>query len=81
MGVLLQIVPTLADVTMAANGGFVNANLQLSGSGFAEGAMSVTLGGQTLTDISRSAGLDSFSNAEPHERDRACRARPPGRCA
>ena len=63
VGVLLQIVPTLADVTMAANGGFVGANLQLSGSGFAEGAMSVTLGGQTLTDISRSAGLDSFSNA------------------
>ncbi|MEY2842731.1 MAG: hypothetical protein RI920_768, partial [Pseudomonadota bacterium] len=61
LGVLLQIVPTLSDVTMSAGGGFVGANLQLSGSGFAEGAMSVQLGGQTIADISRFAGLDSFS--------------------
>ena len=62
-GVLLQIVPTLSDVTMGAGGGFVGANLQLSGSGFAEGATSVQLGGQTITDVSRNYGLDVFSNA------------------
>jgi hypothetical protein len=60
-GVLLQIVPTLADVTMGA-GAFTGANLQLSGSGFAEGAMSVTLGGQSIADMSRDLGMNVFTN-------------------
>ncbi|MBX9717205.1 MAG: pre-peptidase C-terminal domain-containing protein, partial [Burkholderiaceae bacterium] len=62
-GVLLQIVPTLADVTMGAGGGFVGSNLQLSGSGFAEGATSVQIGGQTIADVGRFAGLDVFGSA------------------
>ena len=61
-GVLLQIVPTLGDVTMTSvGGGFTSYNLQLNGSGFAEGASSVLMGGQSIADVSRNAGLDVFS--------------------
>ncbi|MEY2843785.1 MAG: hypothetical protein RI920_1822, partial [Pseudomonadota bacterium] len=60
-GVLLQIVPTLADVTMSNGSGFEGQNLQLAGSGFAEGRTSVLLGSQRIDDISRNHGLDIFS--------------------
>jgi len=36
--------------------------LQLTGSGFADGAMSVQLGGQSIADISRSSGMNVFSS-------------------
>jgi hypothetical protein len=62
-GLLLQIVPTLSDVTMSNGGGFEGYNLQLSGSGFAEGSTSVSLGQQRIDDISRNYGLDVFNNA------------------
>ena len=62
-GVLLQIVPTLGDVTMTSVGGvYTGANLQLAGSGFAEGATSVLMGGQSIEDIARNQGLDVFSS-------------------
>ncbi len=61
-GMLLQIVPTLGDVTMSAGGGFEGYNLQLTGSGFAEGATSLQLGGRTIGDVSRFAGMDVFSS-------------------
>ncbi len=56
-GVLLQIVPTLSDVNMNANSGFVGSNLALSGTGFAEGLSSVLLGDQRIDDISPIYGL------------------------
>ena len=63
-GVLLQVVPTLSGATMTSVGGsFTGNNLQLSGSGFAEGAISVLLGAQSVADIDRYYGLDVFNNA------------------
>ena len=57
-GLLLQIVPTLSDVTMNVGGSFVGSNLTLTGSGFAEGASAVLFGAQRVADLSRNYGLD-----------------------
>ena len=63
-GLLLQIVPTLSDVTMTSVGnGYAGSNLQLTGSGFAEGASSVLLGNQSVADLSRHHGLDVFNTS------------------
>ncbi|MEY2843574.1 MAG: hypothetical protein RI920_1611, partial [Pseudomonadota bacterium] len=51
VGVLLQIVPTLSDVSMAVNGNFTGGSLTLTGSGFADGAVAVLLGNQRVDDI------------------------------
>ena len=63
-GLLLQIVPTLSDVTMNAGGAFTGGSLTLTGTGFAEGASTVLFGAQRLDDLSRNYGLDvnSFNN-------------------
>ena len=60
-GVVLQIVPTLSDVSISGSG-FAGNTLQLTGGGFAEGASSVLLGAQTITDIARNYGLDAFTD-------------------
>ena len=60
-GLVLQIVPTLSDVSISGSG-FIGNTLQLSGSGFAEGASSVLIGAQTIADVARNAGLDAFTN-------------------
>ena len=61
-GILLQIVPTLGDVTMGTGGGFTGATLTLTGTGFAEGASAVLFGGQRVADVSRSYGLDVYGS-------------------
>jgi len=62
VGLLLQIVPTISDVAISG-AGFIGNTLQLSGSGFAEGASAVLLGGLRIDDISRSAGLSASNTA------------------
>ena len=58
VGLLLQIVPTITNVSMGVNGGFIGGTLTLRGSGFAEGATAVLLGGRRVDDVSRDNGLD-----------------------
>jgi hypothetical protein len=58
-GVLLQIVPTLSDVSANLNSLYNGGSLTLSGSGFAEGATSILLGDQRLNDPSRNTGPDA----------------------
>ena len=58
VGLFLQIVPTLADVTGNAGQSFAGSSLQLSGSGFAEGLSAVNFGATTLSDSGRSTGLN-----------------------
>ncbi|MGS0756098.1 beta strand repeat-containing protein, partial [Roseateles sp. GG27B] len=60
-GLLLQIVPTLSNANMSG-ATFIGSTLVLSGSGFAEGASSVWLGAQQVSDISRNYGLDVYNN-------------------
>ena len=50
-GLLVQIVPTLTDVTMNAGTSFTGGSLRLTGSGFAEGGTAVLLGNQRSEDI------------------------------
>ncbi|SCX42366.1 Ig-like domain-containing protein [Nitrosospira sp. Nsp1] len=58
-GVLLQIVPTLSDISASLNSLYNGGSLTLSGSGFAEGATSVLFGNQRLNDSSRNTGPDA----------------------
>ena len=62
-GILLQVVPTLSQVDLAVGGSFTGGSMVLTGSGFAEGASAVHFGAQTLTDVSRTSGLDVTSYA------------------
>ncbi|MEJ0018377.1 MAG: Ig-like domain-containing protein [Acetobacteraceae bacterium] len=64
-GVLLQIVPTLTDAALGAGSTFDDGILSLTGSGFAEGATKVNFGGKSLTDTSRSDGIDIFYATTP----------------
>jgi hypothetical protein len=57
-GILLQVVPTLSHVDVAAGGAFTGGSMSLTGTGFAEGVSAIQFGTQTLTDVSRSSGLD-----------------------
>jgi hypothetical protein len=60
-GVLLQVVPTL-DAVAANNGSvFHGGGLTLTGSGFAEGNISVAFGNQKLNDMGRSYGIDVYN--------------------
>jgi hypothetical protein len=68
VGLLLQIVPTLSDVTMNAGSTFTGGALTLSGSGFAEGAMAVVFGAQRVEDISPSFGLNVFTQSSGNDR-------------
>ncbi|MDN5939838.1 MAG: hypothetical protein L0H83_14415, partial [Salinisphaera sp.] len=58
-GVLLQIVPTLNDISAGLNGLYNGGGLTLSGSGFAEGATGILFGNQRLDDPSRNSGLNA----------------------
>ena len=61
-GLFLQIVPTLVDIDQGANDSFENGGMRLTGSGFSEGAMSISFGDRTLVDPSRtSSEMDTFS--------------------
>jgi hypothetical protein len=57
-GILLQVVPTLSHVDVAVGGSFTGGSMTLTGSGFAEGTSTVHFGAQSLTDVSRTSGLD-----------------------
>ena len=54
VGVLLQIVPTLSDVTMSASGGFAGGNLSSPAAALPKARCSVLPGSQRIDDISRS---------------------------
>jgi len=61
VGIFLQIVPTLTDVT-ANNGSIFNGGgLTLQGSGFAEGSSVVLFGATRVNDLGRGYGLDVYS--------------------
>ncbi|WP_263539105.1 Ig-like domain-containing protein [Paucibacter sp. Y2R2-4] len=61
VGIFLQIVPTLTDVT-ASNGSIFNGGgLTLQGSGFAEGSSVVLFGSTRVNDLGRGYGLDVYS--------------------
>ena len=61
-GLLLQIVPTLSDLSMPVNGNFAGGTLTLVGSGFADGATAVQFGSVRIDDVSQSAGLTVNNN-------------------
>ncbi|CAN7346405.1 Ig-like domain-containing protein [Pseudoduganella sp. LjRoot289] len=60
-GVLLQIVPTLTALDTSPGGPFDGATLRLSGSGYAEGAVSVLFGNRRIDDMGRSYGIDVYN--------------------
>ncbi|MGE0642375.1 MAG: Ig-like domain-containing protein [Nitrospira sp.] len=62
-GLLLQIVPTLTNVEMSGGTTFTGGGLTLTGSGFAEGAITVLAGDQRIEDISRQHGLHVSGNS------------------
>ena len=66
VGVLLQIVPTLDDVSANPGQPFAGGGLTLTGSGFAEGASSVQFGAASLADSSRASGLDVYYRYNPN---------------
>ncbi len=59
-GIVLQIVPTF-DQIFFNNGLYAGNFLELTGSGFAEGASTVLFGDSSLADSSRSTGIVVFS--------------------
>jgi len=61
-GVMLQVVPTLSDVSASNGSQFHGGGLNLSGSGFAEGNTSVFFGNQRLDDMGRNYGLDVYNS-------------------
>ncbi|HNF63743.1 MAG TPA: pre-peptidase C-terminal domain-containing protein, partial [Rhodocyclaceae bacterium] len=61
-GVLLQIVPTLSDVSGSSGSTFSGGTLSLTGSGFAEGATRVLLGNQAVGDLGRYDGINVYSS-------------------
>jgi len=54
VGILLQIVPTLSDVSMNAGNGFIGNTLTITGSGFMDSATTVSIGGIDIRDYSTS---------------------------
>ncbi len=58
VGIFLQIVPTLTDVTGSQNQPYHGANMSLTGSGFVEGAITIHLGGTDVIDLSAANGPD-----------------------
>ncbi|WP_367154929.1 choice-of-anchor D domain-containing protein [Methylomonas sp. HYX-M1] len=54
VGILLQIVPTLNDFSMSAGNGFIGNNLTITGSGYMDGATTVSIGGVDIRDYSSS---------------------------
>ena len=60
---LLQVVPTLSDVVGSQGNDYHNRNLTLTGSGFAEGGLTVHFGGDSLVDPNTSGSvIDVFSS-------------------
>ncbi len=60
-GIVLLIVPTLSAAT--TNGGaYTGALLHLTGSGFTEGTVGVSLGGSVVRDLGRNYGIDVYGN-------------------
>ncbi len=57
-GALLQVVPTVSDVSMNAGGVFTGGILTIGGSGFAEGTTAVLMGEVRLEDTSRTTGIN-----------------------
>ena len=57
-GIVLQVVPTIANLIVVTGGGYEGAGMQLVGTGYAEGQSTVLFGAQSLGDPSRSYGLD-----------------------
>jgi uncharacterized protein YjiK len=63
VGVFLQIVPRLTDVSTNGVGSFFhNSTLMLTGSGFAEGDVTIGFGAQALMDSGRATGPDVTSS-------------------
>ena len=63
-GLLLQIVPTINDVTMVNVGNpFTGQTLRLTGNGFAEGSSAVLMGVQRIDDVSRNYGIDVYNSS------------------
>ncbi|MDH3461143.1 MAG: hypothetical protein OEM00_09250, partial [Burkholderiaceae bacterium] len=60
-GLMLQIVPTLSDVTMGVNGSFIGSTLTLSGSGFAEAGTAVLFGAQRVDPLTPNYGINVFN--------------------
>ena len=63
VGLFVQVVPTLTDVSGSAGSPFHNSALQLTGSGFAEGNVTIGFGTQALVDSGRFTGPDVTSNS------------------
>ncbi|MBX3670121.1 MAG: choice-of-anchor D domain-containing protein [Rhodocyclaceae bacterium] len=61
VGLFLQVVPTLDDVAGSTGSQFAGSNVQLIGSGFAEGAIDVLFGADVVHDSSRQTGADVFN--------------------
>ncbi|MGB8169737.1 MAG: pre-peptidase C-terminal domain-containing protein, partial [Chthoniobacteraceae bacterium] len=64
VGLFLQIVPTIRDVTASQGQPYHGANVTFNGSGFVEGNTTILFGGTTVTDLSISNGPDIFYSAE-----------------
>jgi hypothetical protein len=58
VGLFLQIVPTLADLSLPAGSTPATARATLAGTGFAEGLTSVWIGDRRIDDRGTSSGLD-----------------------
>ncbi|MCG2595886.1 hypothetical protein LZ009_24180, partial [Ramlibacter sp. XY19] len=61
-GMVLQVVPTVTDVTMNPGGGFVGNNLTLRGTGFAEAGTTVSFGATQVDDRTPNYGIDVYSS-------------------
>jgi hypothetical protein len=61
-GLLLQIVPVITDLDQGVNASYHNGSLTLSGSGFADGGMTIDFGGQPLVDPSGSSSVVDVFN-------------------
>jgi hypothetical protein len=62
-GVVLQIVPVVSGIGLSFSGSYGDNGLTLSGSGFAEGITSVSLGDTTITDTGRYSGIDTSTGS------------------
>ncbi len=69
-GIFLQVVPTLVDVNQGQGVQYHGANLQLRGTGFAEGSMAINFGATTVADRSANNGPDIYAGFV-HENDAA----------
>jgi hypothetical protein len=62
VGLILQIVPTVADIDATASTYGGGDNLRIAGGGFTEGDFSVLLGSMQVKDSWNSQGPDAFNN-------------------